>query len=139
LSGKRDTRTIDHYCRNIIARNTLPYPTLLHGTLPWNDNALTSQCKFFLSTTKNRRADPSEICALEFKGKFRRFGICSVSGTIGIDRSIFRRRLRHTVIRSSVKNTVTLSYHSRRQQRATTPGYCALEAYMQEGPRLVTA
>jgi hypothetical protein len=39
---------------------------------------------------KNRLADPSEICALEFKGEFRRFGICSVSATIDIDRSIFK-------------------------------------------------
>ncbi|ESW87697.1 hypothetical protein X772_11580 [Mesorhizobium sp. LSJC280B00] len=38
---------------------------------------------------KNRLPDPSEICALEFKGEFRRFKICSVSATIGIDWSIF--------------------------------------------------
>jgi hypothetical protein len=31
----------------------------------------------------------SEIRGLEFKGKFRRFGICSVSTTIGSNRSIF--------------------------------------------------
>lgn len=34
-------------------------------------------------------ADPSEIRVLEFKGKFRRFGFCSISTTIGIDRQIF--------------------------------------------------
>jgi hypothetical protein len=33
--------------------------------------------------------DTSEIFGLEFKGKLRRFGICSVSETIGIDWSIF--------------------------------------------------
>jgi hypothetical protein len=44
----------------------------------------------FSRTTKNRLADPSEICALEFKGEFRRFGICSVSATIGTDRSNFK-------------------------------------------------
>jgi len=38
---------------------------------------------------KNRLPDPSEICAVEFEGQFRRFGICSVSGTMGNDRSIF--------------------------------------------------
>jgi hypothetical protein len=38
---------------------------------------------------KHRLSDPSEICALEFKGEFRRFGICTVSATIGIDRLIF--------------------------------------------------
>jgi len=38
---------------------------------------------------KNRLSDPSEISALEFKGEFRRFRICSVSTTIGIDRLIF--------------------------------------------------
>ena len=37
---------------------------------------------------KNRLPDPSEICALEFKGEFRRFEICPISGTIDIDRSI---------------------------------------------------
>jgi hypothetical protein len=39
---------------------------------------------------KNRPPDPSEICALEFKGEFRGFGNCSVSATIGIDWSIFK-------------------------------------------------
>ena len=38
---------------------------------------------------KNRLPDPSEICALEFEGEFRRFGIYSVSATIGGNRSIF--------------------------------------------------
>jgi hypothetical protein len=37
---------------------------------------------------KNRLPEPSEICALELKGEFRRFGICSVSATIGINWSI---------------------------------------------------
>jgi hypothetical protein len=38
---------------------------------------------------KNRLPDPPEICALEFKGKFRRFGIGTVSATIGIDQLVF--------------------------------------------------
>jgi hypothetical protein len=38
---------------------------------------------------KNRLPDPSEICALEFKGEFRRFKICPVSATIDIDRPMF--------------------------------------------------
>jgi hypothetical protein len=38
---------------------------------------------------KNRLPDPSEICTLEFKGKFRRFGIGTVSATIGIDWLVF--------------------------------------------------
>jgi hypothetical protein len=37
---------------------------------------------------KNRLPNPSENCALDFKREFRRFGICSVSPTIGIDWSI---------------------------------------------------
>jgi hypothetical protein len=53
-------------------------------------NALIFQCKFFLRTTKNRLTDPSEIRALEFKGKFRRFGNLSVSTTIATDWTIFR-------------------------------------------------
>jgi hypothetical protein len=39
---------------------------------------------------KNRLPDPSEICALEFKAEFRRFGIDSISATIDIDQSIFK-------------------------------------------------
>jgi hypothetical protein len=50
---------------------------------------LTQHSKFFPRTTKNRLPDPSKICAFDFKGKFGRFGICSVSATIGINRSIF--------------------------------------------------
>jgi hypothetical protein len=38
---------------------------------------------------ENRLLDPSKICALEFKGEFRRFKIRSISATIGIDRSDF--------------------------------------------------
>jgi hypothetical protein len=51
-------------------------------------NALIQQRKSFLHTVENRLCDPSEICALEFKGEFRRFRVCSVSATIGIDQSI---------------------------------------------------
>ncbi|HEY6257042.1 MAG TPA: hypothetical protein VIY51_14750 [Xanthobacteraceae bacterium] len=47
------------------------------------------QHKVFLHLSKNRIPDPSENRALEFKGEFRRFGICSVSTTIGTNRAIF--------------------------------------------------
>jgi hypothetical protein len=40
--------------------------------------------------TKNRLADPSEICALDFKQEFRRSEILSVSGTTGADRLNFK-------------------------------------------------
>jgi hypothetical protein len=63
-----------------------------HSIILSNGNAVISQCKFFLLTTKNRLADPSEICALESKREFGRFAIRSVSATIGIDRSIFEIR-----------------------------------------------
>jgi hypothetical protein len=55
-------------------------------------NALIWQHKSFPPTTKNRLADPSEICALDFARQFPRFRICQVSATIGINRSIFVRR-----------------------------------------------
>jgi hypothetical protein len=55
-------------------------------------NALIWQRKSFPPTTKNRLADPSEICALDFARQFPRFRICQVSATIGINRSIFVRR-----------------------------------------------
>jgi hypothetical protein len=38
---------------------------------------------------KEPSPDPSKIRAFDFKGKFGRGGICSVSETIGINRSIF--------------------------------------------------
>lgn len=60
-----------------------------HSIIFSHGNALIFRCKFFLRTTKNRLTDPSEICALEFKHEFRRFTICSVSTTIGVNRSIF--------------------------------------------------
>ena len=54
--------------------------------------------QIFRRRTKNRLADPSEICALDFKQQLRRSTICSVSATIGINRSIFSdsRRPSHT-------------------------------------------
>jgi hypothetical protein len=53
-------------------------------------NALIFHRKFFLRITKDRLPDPSKICALELKAKFRRFGNPSVSTTIANDWSIFR-------------------------------------------------
>jgi hypothetical protein len=60
-----------------IAANTLCYPTLAnctprhsHWIITRDRNALNYERKFFLSITKNRLADPSEICALEFKEEF---------------------------------------------------------------------
>jgi hypothetical protein len=55
-----------------------------------NGNALNLQRKSFLRMLKHRTSDTSEIFDLEIKGKFRRFGICSVSPTIGINRREFR-------------------------------------------------
>jgi hypothetical protein len=55
-------------------------------------NALIFQRKFFPRTAKNRLLDPSETCALDFKGEFRRSAICSVSTTIDVDRTIFDNR-----------------------------------------------
>jgi hypothetical protein len=60
-----------------------------HSIVLVHDNTLIWLRKPFLRTSKHRIHDPSEIRALEFKGKFRRFGICSVSTTIGSNRSIF--------------------------------------------------
>jgi hypothetical protein len=56
-----------------------------HSIILGHGNALIFQRKFFLRTRENRLHDPSKICALEFKGEFRRFGIWSVSATIDID------------------------------------------------------
>src|SRR5437899_2691222 len=62
-----------------------------HSIILKHANALILRCNFFLRTLKNHLPDRSEICALEFKGEFRGFGICTVSATIGIDWSIILR------------------------------------------------
>jgi hypothetical protein len=64
-----------------------PHP-YSHSIVLSHGNALILRRKFFLRMKKNRLTDPSKIRALEFKREFRRFRICSVSGAIGIDRSI---------------------------------------------------
>lgn len=74
-------------------------------------NALYSKRKFFLHTTKNRLSDPSKICALDFKHEFRRFAICSVSATIGNDRSTFSRLIENAVDTHQGKKTVSRSDH----------------------------
>ena len=66
--------------------STLPHS---HSIVLSDDNALTFQRNFFLRTAKNRLLYPSEICALDFKQKFRRSAICSVSATIDNARTIF--------------------------------------------------
>jgi hypothetical protein len=60
-----------------------------HSLVLGHVNALIFQRNFFLRMAKDRLHDPSEIWALDFKRKFRRFKICSVSATIEIDWSIF--------------------------------------------------
>jgi hypothetical protein len=70
---------------------------------------------------KNRLSDPSEICALEYKGEFRRLGICSVSATIGIDRSIFKVCGESGVIGSAEKRP-SATTNGRFGERRTKPG-----------------
>lgn len=76
-------------CGGIAKTASRPEWDYSHSIIFSHGNALIFRCKFFLRTTKNRLTDPSEICALEFKHEFRRFTICSVSTTIGVNRSIF--------------------------------------------------
>jgi hypothetical protein len=57
---------------------------------------------------KNRLPDPSEICALEFKGEFCRFGICTVSATIDINWSIFDISSGISFVSLLAENTVGL-------------------------------
>jgi hypothetical protein len=74
----------------------LGYPAqrycLAHSMVFSRGNALIFKRKPFLRTTKDRLADPSEICVLDFKGEFRRFGNPSVPTTIANDWSIFLAR-----------------------------------------------
>jgi hypothetical protein len=64
-------------------------PSHSHSIVLRHDNVLICQRKFFPDRPKNRIPDPSEICALELKGEFRRSAMGSVSETIDIDRPIF--------------------------------------------------
>ena len=61
-----------------------------HSIILAQSNALILRRKFSPSPTKNRLPGPSEIRALDFKRKFRRSPICSISVTIGIDWLIFQ-------------------------------------------------
>jgi hypothetical protein len=65
------------------------YSPYSHSMIFIRSKLLNFRRKCFLRTTKNRPADPSETCALDFKHEFHRFAICSVSATIDNDRSIF--------------------------------------------------
>ena len=78
-----------------------------HSIVRSDRNALNSKCKFFLRAAKNRPTDPSEIFALDFKWEFLGFGICSVSATIDIDRSIFPLTAADRSIPTTPKKTVT--------------------------------
>jgi hypothetical protein len=74
-----------------------------HSIVLCQGNTLIFRREFFRHAAKNRLADPSEISALDFKREFRRFRIRSVSGTIGIDRSILARSARMAGQTRSVK------------------------------------
>ena len=82
-------------------------PPHSHSIILSYGNALIFRCNFFLRTSKNRLPDPSEICALDFKREFHRFGIRSVSATIGINWSIFYVVGCDSVVGSVVKKTVS--------------------------------
>ncbi|MGH6710269.1 MAG: hypothetical protein ACREEK_14985 [Bradyrhizobium sp.] len=91
-----------------VLRCTIPKYSLVrslhsHSIVLSDRNALNSKCKFFPLATKNRLLDPSEICALDFKEKFRRFRICSVSATIGNDWSILLELFREAGVNSLPK------------------------------------
>jgi hypothetical protein len=78
-SGKCKRLSVERSEVSLVGR---PYS---HSIVLRHGNALICPRKFFPPATKNRLRDPSEICAIDFKHEFRRFAICSVSATIGID------------------------------------------------------
>ncbi len=82
-----------------------------HSIVLTDGNALNSKRKFFLHATKNRLSDPSEISALDFKHEFRQFAICSVSQSIGDDRSIFFQLIENVIDTYHGKKTVSRSDH----------------------------
>jgi hypothetical protein len=74
-----------------------------------DQNTLKSKRKFLLPIAKNRLADPSEICTLEFKEEFRRSAICAVLPTIGINRFDSAHPTDNVTIGSPAENTVRLT------------------------------
>lgn len=70
-------------------RDARACPTHSHSIILRHGNALNFQRNFFLCAMKNRLADPSEICALDFKHDFGRSAVRSISATIDNDWSIF--------------------------------------------------
>jgi hypothetical protein len=93
----------------ITYRERLPLHS--HSIVQNHDNALNFRRKFFPRTTKHRLLDPSENRALDFKGEFRRSVLCSVSATIGIDRSIFLKLIENAINARQWKNTVSCCDH----------------------------
>jgi hypothetical protein len=90
--GRRqlNCETIDCYRYKSFAASMPTYPSVSpqysphsHSIILSDRNASNSECKFFPHMTKNRLADPSEICALEFKGEFAQFRNWLVSAIIG--------------------------------------------------------
>jgi hypothetical protein len=79
--------------------------------------------KFLLSIVKNRLADPSEVCALEFKEEFRRSAICSVSATIGINRFDSAHPTDYVAVGSPAEKTVslTIALEADREWPSTSP------------------
>jgi hypothetical protein len=73
--------------------------------------------QIFSAHLKNRLPDPSEICALDFKHEFRRFRICPVSATIGINWSIFYVVAATALSARLQKKTVSLERGSVEQHR----------------------
>jgi hypothetical protein len=94
---------------SVLSRSTPQYAPHSHSIVLKDHNALIWQHKSLPPTTKNRLADPSEICALDFARQFPRFRICQVSATIGINRSIFVRRHNDAASAHAAGNTVSAS------------------------------
>jgi hypothetical protein len=93
----------------LLSDTTPRFPPHSHSIILSYGNALNFRRKFFLYAMKNRLADPSEICALDFNHEFGRSAVCSVSATIGIDRSILADSARTTGWTGSRKKTVSPS------------------------------
>jgi hypothetical protein len=87
---------------------------------------------------KNRLADPSEICALDFKHEFGRSAACSVSATIGIDRSILADSARTTGWTGSRKKTVSPSSDDQLDENLAigylTACFCPLPPHINRRP-----
>ena len=83
-----------------------------HSTVFSQPNVLNSRCNLVGCPPKHRLPGPSEISCLDFKGKFRRSEISSVSVNYRHQLADSRHTVHPTTIRAATENTVRCRSHA---------------------------